>query len=113
MNDSPVRRGPGRRKGSLDYRPSIIRIAEQRKVVAQLYEALDEARLSGDYKRFYALAKAVELTLKASPRSVETTGATNFVLSIHGLRCPEIQRAVIEHSTVALGEGEVVDGEED
>jgi hypothetical protein len=105
MNDSPVRRGPGRRKGSVDYRPSIIRIAEQRKVVQQLYEALDEARLSSDYKRFYALAKAVELTLKASPRSVETTAATNFVLSIYGLKRPEIRGEVIEHSPVALGDG--------
>ena len=113
MNETLVRRGPGRKKGSYDYRPTVIKLAERRQAVVRMYDCLERAQESGDEKdirRFYMWAKAVEITLKASPKSIETTGATNFVLSISGLRRPELQRGIIEHSPVALSEG-VDDGE--
>jgi hypothetical protein len=80
-----------------------------------MYDCLERAQETGDEKdirRFYMWAKAVEITLKASPKSVESMTASSFVLSIRGLRRPDIRGEVIEHLPVAaLGVG--VDDEEE
>jgi hypothetical protein len=111
MDNLPVKNRGGRPKGVRDYLPAVIDFARKRKLLASTYQALDLGDKTGDYTRFNARLRLLEVTLRAAGRPRDSGGNTAFTLSIFGLTPRGIRGEVIEYTPVELGDGGD-DGEE-